>query len=164
MGFSLHIQRVDGRQGDLPTADIAESMRVFDSIPWEAEVSLWEALPAEQREECRPLLQIFDDSGHSLHITAHSEDLIALAYNYPSQASGFGVSFDDEEGYIGTDQFPRSELATLLECFYSSDRQAMFALLGRFPAAARFEKPQPADEPNPMLEQASIITENTQRP
>ena len=149
MGFSLHVQRVDGRHGDLPTADIADSMRMFDSIPWADEISQWEALPAEQREECRPLLQIFDDSGHSLHLTAYSDDLLALAYNYPSQTSGFGVSFDDEEGYIGTDQFPRRGLAALLECFYSSDPQSMFLLLEQFPAVTRTEKPEPGDAPEP---------------
>ena len=92
MGFSLHIQRIDGSQGDLLSADIAESIKMFDSIPWADEIARWELVPAEQREECRPLLQIFDDSGHSLHITAYSEDLLAFAYKYPSQASGFGVS------------------------------------------------------------------------
>jgi hypothetical protein len=136
MGFSLHIQRVDGRDGDLPVADISTSIDMFNAIPWKEEISAWDAAPEEEKELRRPLLQIFDDSGHSLHITAYSEELIALAYNFPSAASPFGMDFED--GYIGTDQYPRSEIPTLFQCFFSSDTEAMLALLGKFPTA-----PQP---------------------
>jgi hypothetical protein len=131
MGFSLHIQRVDGRQGDLPVADLAESLKMFDAIPWAEEISQWEQIPDEQKEDCRPLFQLFDDSGHSLHITAYSESMLAMAYNFPMPASPFGVSYDDD-GYIGTDQYPRAKLQALFECFFISDTKAMLALLTPF--------------------------------
>lgn len=139
MGVSLHIQRVDGREGDLPIAEISDAITMFHAIPWEEEIAKWDRLPEEQREGHRPLFQLFDDSGHALHLTAHSKDFIALAYNFPLQASAFGWQ-DDEQGYLGTDQFPRGEFPSLIACFYASDTKAMLALLSRFPAVTREEE------------------------
>ncbi len=132
MGFSLHIQRYDGRDGDLPETDIFSVIRLFESIPWTEEVAQWKSLPEEERELRRPLLQVFDDSGHTLHVMAYSDDLIGVAYNYPAASSPFGVSYEEEEGYIGTDQYPRSKFRTLLECFFTSDTQSMIAHLEPF--------------------------------
>lgn len=140
MGISLRIQRADGREGDLPSADISTSMEMFNAIPWKEEISQWEAVPEEKREECRPLFQLFDDVGHSLHITAYCEDFLGLAYNFPSPASPFGITYSDDEGYIGTDQYPRAELAALFACFFTSDTQAMLSLLGRFPCITQNEE------------------------
>jgi hypothetical protein len=47
MGFSLHIQRVDGRQADLPVAAISESIIMFEAIPWADEISQWEQVPED---------------------------------------------------------------------------------------------------------------------
>src|SRR5678816_40438 len=99
MGGSVHIQRVYGREGDLPATDISTSIEMFNSIPWKEEMSQWETVPEEESELRRPLFQLFDDCGHTLHITAYSDQLIGLAYNFPSASSPFG---ENEEGYIGT--------------------------------------------------------------
>lgn len=139
MGFSLHIQRVDGRDGDLPVASMEEAMEMFYAIPWGDEIELWEKVPEKQREERRPLFQIFDDAGHILHITAYSDALIALAYNFPAPASPFGITYEEDDGYIGTDQFPRARFSELIECFYLSDMKAMRALLSQFPMVGREE-------------------------
>lgn len=136
MGFSLYIQRVDGRGGDLPVASIEEAIEMFHAIPWKDEVEQWEKVPKEQREECRPLFQIMDDVGHLLRITAYTNDLIDLGYNFPSHASPFGISYE-EDGYIATDQFPRDRFRDLIECFYLSDTKAMRALLSQFPMAGQ---------------------------
>jgi hypothetical protein len=141
MGFSLHIQRVDGREGDLPVTDLPTSLEMFHSIPWKEEMSQWEAVPEEERELRRPLFQLFDDSGHSLHITAYSDQSIGLAYNFPSASSPFGVSYENEEGYIGTDQYPRAEIEALFECYFTSDTQAMLSLLEKYPMPAHPEEP-----------------------
>ncbi len=134
MGFSLHIQRSDGRDGDLPETDIASVISLFESIPWKEDVAQWKALPQEERELRRPILQVFDDSGHSLHVMAYSDHLIGVAYNFPAPSSPFGVIYEEEEAYIGTDQYPRGEIHTLLECFFASDTEAMLAHLEAFPA------------------------------
>jgi hypothetical protein len=105
---------------------------MFEAIPWADEISQWERVPEDQIEERRPLFQVFDDSGHTLHITAYSEDFVGVAYNYPLPASPFGVDYL-EEGYSGTDQVPREKLKALIECFYTSDTDAMILLLATFP-------------------------------
>jgi hypothetical protein len=128
----LHIRRVDGHQADLAVADISDSIKMFEAIPWADEISQWEQVPEDQIEERRALFQVFDDSGHTLHITAYSEHLLGVAYNFPLPASPFEVDYL-EEGYIGTDQVPREELRTLIECFYTSDSDAMLSLLATFP-------------------------------
>jgi hypothetical protein len=135
MGFSLHIQRVDGRDGDLPVASMEEAIEMFHAIPWKDEVELWAKVPEEQREELRPLFQIFDDAGHALHITAYSDALIALTYNFPAPASPFGITYEEDQGYVGTNQFPREKFRELVECFYLSDTKAMRTLLSQFPMA-----------------------------
>ncbi len=133
MGVSLHIQRTDGREGDLPVAEISEALAMFHAVPWAEEIAQWRRLPEDEQEARRPLFQLFDDTGHYLHVTAYSDELIALAYNYPRGASAFGLKECEEEGYLGTDQFPRAEFSELIECFYASDTRAMLALLSRFP-------------------------------
>jgi hypothetical protein len=40
MGFSLHIQRVDGHQADLAVADISDSIKMFEAIPWADEFTM----------------------------------------------------------------------------------------------------------------------------
>ena len=90
-------------------------------------------VPDDEAELRRPLFQIFDDAGNALHVTAHSEDKIGVAYTFPQPASPFGVSYEEDEGYLGTDQYPRAELQVLFECFFASNRQAMRSLLGRYP-------------------------------
>lgn len=141
MGISLHIQRVDGHEGDLPIADLTSSLQMFEAIPWQEEISKWEKVPDEEKEVCRPLFQLFDDSGHTLHITAYSQKLMGVAFNYPTPPSPCGMNYEVEDGYIGTDQYPRSELKTLFDCFFTSDTQAMLALLGRYPMSSDTEKP-----------------------
>ncbi|HEY5812698.1 MAG TPA: hypothetical protein VIT23_08590 [Terrimicrobiaceae bacterium] len=141
MGFSLHIQRGDGREGDLPIADIPSIIEMFKAIPWKDEIAQWEKLPEDERELRRPLLQVFDDCGHKIHITVYSDELMGIAYNFPSPSSPFGVDYEVEEGYIGTDQYPRSELKALLDCFFTSDTQAMLSLLQRFPTIRKAEEP-----------------------
>jgi hypothetical protein len=138
MGVSLHIQRVDGREGDLPSTDISTSIEMFNSIPWKEEMSHWETVPEEESELRRPLFQLFDDCGHALHITAYSDQLIGLAYNFPSASSPFG---ENEEGYIGTEQYPRTEIDILFECFFTSDTQAMLSLLEKYPTLIQPEEP-----------------------
>jgi hypothetical protein len=141
MGVSLHIQRVDGREGDLPVTDIPTSIEMFNAIPWKEEISQWETVPEEESELRRPLFQLFDDCGHTLHITAYSDQLIGVAYNFPSASSPFGVSYENEEGYIGTDQYPRTGIDALFECFFTSDTQAMLSLLEKYPTLTQPEEP-----------------------
>jgi hypothetical protein len=114
---------------------MGEAIEMFHAIPWKEEVEQWAKVPEEQREERRPLFQLFDDAGHSLHITAYSDDLLALAYNFPAPASPFGITYEEEVGYVGTNQFPREKFRELVECFYLSDTKAMRDLLGQFPMA-----------------------------
>ncbi len=135
MGFSLHIRRASGREADLVEVDIPTALEAFLAIPWKEEISEWDTVPDEETESRRPLYQIFDDSGNALHVTAHSEDKMGVAYTFPQPASPFGVSYEEDEGYIGTDQYPRAELKGLFECFFASDRQAMRSLLERYPMA-----------------------------
>jgi len=133
MGCSIHIQRANGQEGDLVAADLASALTLFNAIPWREEIAQWETVPREDREERRPLFQIFDDAAHSLHITAYSENLIALAYNYLRPASPFGLSYEEDDGYIGADQFPRAEVPALFQCFFQCNTPAMLSLLGRYP-------------------------------
>lgn len=133
MGFSLHIQRANGREADLVEVDLPMAMEAFLAIPWKEEISEWDKVPDDEAESRRPLYQIFDDSGNALHVTAYSEDKMGVYYTFPQPASPFGVSYEDDEGCLGTDQYPRSELQGLFECFFASDRQAMRSLLGRHP-------------------------------
>ena len=138
MGVSVHIQRVDGREGDLPATDISTSIEMFNSIPWKEEMSQWETVPEEESELRRPLFQLFDDCGHNLHITAYSDQLIGLAYNFPSASSPFG---ENEEGYIGTNQYPRTEIDILFECFFTSNTKSMLSLLEKYPTLIHPEEP-----------------------
>ena len=132
MGVSLHIQRADGHHAVLEAANCSEVLPLFEAIPWSSEMAEWATVPEEQREELRPLFQLFDDCGHSLHVTAYSESLLGVAYNYPLPPSPFGTDHN-EEGYIGTDQFPRCEISRLFESFFRSDQSEMITVLNKYP-------------------------------
>ena len=72
---------------------------------------------------------------------AYSDDLMGVGYNYPAPSSPFGVNYEEEEGYIGTDQYPRERIHDLLQCFFISDTKSMLNHLEEFPSISNEHKP-----------------------
>ncbi|MDD5706660.1 MAG: hypothetical protein PHR35_12115 [Kiritimatiellae bacterium] len=141
MGVALQVQRVTGEQAEYPVIELEEALIIFESIPWEKEIEAWGNVPDEELEEFRPLFHLMDDTGHSLMITAYCRELVGLAYEYPVKVHGalFGTpSF--EQGYVGTDQYPRASMRELLTQFFTGDQNGMFSLLQRYPPAANAEE------------------------
>jgi len=105
-------------------------------VPFRLWIASWKLTPHYISSNDTPRDRRGYDAGHSLRIFAYSDTLLGLAYTFPAPASPFGLSYEDDDGYIGTDQFPRARVGELIECFFTSDTKAMRSLLAQFPMSA----------------------------
>jgi hypothetical protein len=133
MGVALLTQSVTGEQSDYPVINLEEALIIFTSMPWEKEMEAWEQMPEGEREDCMPLFHLMDDTEHALRITAYSRDLVGLAYDYSIRGRMTFAGPEFEQGYFGTDQFPRESIRELLTLFFTSDEDHILALLQRYP-------------------------------
>jgi hypothetical protein len=133
MGVALHTLSVTGEQSDYPVINLEEALIIFNSMPWEKEMEVWEEMAEEDRENCMPLFHLMDDTEHALRLTAYSRDLVGLAYDYSIRGRMTFAGPEFEQGYFGTDQFPRASIRELLTLFFTSDEDHMLALLQRYP-------------------------------
>jgi len=132
MGVALLTQSVTGEQSDYPVINLEEALIIFNSMPWEKEMEAWEQMPEEERENCMPLFHLMDDTEHALRLTAYSCDLVGLAYDYSIRGRMTFAGPEFEQGYFGTDQFPRASIRELFTLFFTSDEDHMLALLKQY--------------------------------
>ncbi len=133
MGVALLTQSVTGEQSDYPVINLEEALIIFNSMPWEKEMAAWEQMPEGERENCMPLFHLMDDTEHALRLTAYSRDLVGLAYDYSIRGRMTFSGPEFEQGYFGTDQFPRASIRELLTLFFTSDEDHILSLLQRYP-------------------------------
>ena len=133
MGVALLTQSVTGVQSDYPVINLEEALIIFNSMPWEKEMAAWEQMPEGERANCMPLFHLMDDTEHALRLTAYSRDLVGLAYDYSIRGRMTFAGPEFEQGYFGTDQFPRASIRELLTLFFASDEDDMLSLLQRYP-------------------------------
>ena len=129
MGFSLCMHRVDGRQADLPLADLDTALKAFHSMPWKEEIAQWKAI--SYAEELRPVFIIYDDAAHALHVMQYDEDL-AATYSFPARRTKFGLHYEDSQDSL-SGVFPHEKLADLFFTFFLGNEGEMMALLAKYP-------------------------------
>lgn len=135
MGFSLCMNRVDGRQGDLLEADLDIALKAFRSMPWKEEIAQWRSI--SYAEEFRPVFIIHDDAAHALHVMQYEEEL-AATYSFPARKTKFGFHYEDAQDSV-SGIFPHEKLADLFFTFFLGNEGEMMSLLAKYPAN---EEPQ----------------------
>ena len=133
MGVALLTQSVTGEQSDYPVINLEEALIIFNSMPWEKEMEAWEQMPEAERDDFRPLFHLMDDTEHALRIMAYSPELLGLAYDYSIRGRMTFAGPEFDQGYFGTDQFPRASIRELLTLFFTSDEDHILSLLQRYP-------------------------------